>query len=231
MRTHTDEFGAAWERFQASRSLVFVPETLESAWARGRERYLAFLVPVSDPAAVAHIRPIARRVGAVPGVEAYPEDYWHITIKGAGFLVDEPSGPEELSPAALDSAAARAAAVLAGQPPFQVTIGPVNGFPEVVFMEAWDGGEVRRLNTALMEAVPSLPRYPFDGPRFLPHISIARFTSAEGLPQLKSLLAELRQSGPGPSFTVRHIDLICAHLSAAAPTFERLRRYHLTPDT
>jgi len=222
-----DEFDAAWERFQACNSLVFAPDTLESAWARGRDRYVAFLAPVSDPAAVAHIRPIAERVGAIPGLEAYPEDYWHITIKGAGFLVDEPAGPEELSQAALDEAAERAAEVFARQAPFRVTIGLANGFPEVVFMEVRDGGEVRRLNTALMGAIPWLPRYPFDGPRFLPHVSIARFTSAEGLPQLKELLAELRRGGQGPSFTVTHIDLIRARLSAATAAFELMRRYEL----
>ena len=222
------EYDAAWSRFLATDSLTFVPETLESAWAHGRERYLAFLIPVDNAAAVAHLRPIAERVGSIPGVESYPEDYWHITVKGAGFLVDEPSGSDELSVSAVDAAADHAASILDGGEQFKVTLGRANGFPEVVFMEAWDGGDVRRFNTALMERIPALPRYPFDGPRFLPHISIARFTSDEGLPRVKAVLSELRDSPPGPSFTATHIDLISAHLSAAAPTFELLRRYELS---
>lgn len=227
MYAHLDEFAAAWERFQTAQSLVPEPDTLESAWAQGHERYAAFLVPVDDPVVLAHIRPIAQRIREIPGLDPYPEEYYHITIKGAGFLVADPSGPGECTEANLRQRAETAAGVFARQPPFEVTIGPPNAFPEVVFLEAWDNGEVRRLNTALMEAIPSLPAYPFDGQRFLPHISIARFTSHGGLPQLKALLAELRQGGPGPSFTVTHIDLICAHLSPAAPAFERLRRYHL----
>ena len=223
------EYDAAWSSFLTTESLIFVPETVESAWAHGRERYLAFLVPMDNPTAVAHLRPVAKRVGAIPGVESYPEDYWHITIKGAGFLVDQPSGSDELSKTAVDVAADRAATILDGERQFPVTLGRANGFPEVVFIEAWDGGDVRRLNTTLMERIPALPRQPNDGRGFLPHVSIARFVSGEGLPQVKALIRELRDAPPGPTFTVTHIDLIAAHLSAATPTFERVRRYELRP--
>ncbi|HSP54384.1 MAG TPA: 2'-5' RNA ligase family protein [Dehalococcoidia bacterium] len=222
------EFQAAWARFQATGNPVLVPETLESAWAQGRDRFLAFLVPVDNPAVLSHIRAITDRLRSIPGVEPYPKEYYHITIKGAGFLVAEPSNSDECSQSGMEAAAEQAARSLARQPPFRVDIGLPNGFPEVVFMEVWDGGDVRRLNTALMEGLPNLVRYPFDGPRFLPHISIARFTSDEGLAELKAVLADLRNSAAGPAFTVTHIDLICAHLSAAAPTFELLRRYQLS---
>ena len=225
----TPEYDAAWARFQALDRLVLGPETLESAWAHGRERYAALLIPVDDPATVAHIHDVLRHLGEISGVEPYPEPYWHITIKGIGFVAHPATGSDEVSPVHLEAVSRLTADVLARQPRFEVQAGCVSAFAEVVLLEVWDGGHVRELNTRVLEAIPGIIRQPFDGARFLPHISIARFTSDEGLSQLKTVLGKLRQSDPGPSFTVTHVDLISAHLSAAAPTLERLRRYSLTP--
>lgn len=224
------EFDGAWGRFQVLEHLILGPETLESAWAHGRDRYAALLIPVDDPPTVAHIQGILDRIAGIPGVEPYPEPYWHITIKGIGFICDTAAGPDEVSEAQMDSVSDQIGEVLAARPSFEVQAGRVNGFPEVVFIEVWDAGVVRELNMRLLENVPGIIRQPVDGRVFLPHISIARFASDEGLPQLKTVLAELRETPPGPTFTVSYIDLICAHLSAGPPTLERLRRYSLPPD-
>ena len=223
------EYVAAWARFQALDRLVLGPETLESAWAHGRDRYAALLIPVDDPHAVAHIHDALSRSGDIPGVEPYPEPYWHITIKGIGFIADPGTGSDEVSSAHIETVSRLIAETLASQPPFVVQAGRINAFSEVVLLEVWDGGRVRELNTQILDTVPGIIRQPFDGPHFLPHISIARFTSDEGLPRLKTVLAELRGAPPGPSFTVGHADLISAHLSAAVPALELLRRYHLAP--
>lgn len=221
------EFESAWTRFQALDRLILGPETLESAWAHGRDRYAALLIPVDEPATAAYAREVIERLADIPGVEPYPEEYWHITIKGIGFLCDPARGPDEVSDAQMEEVAERLGEIAASERPFDVIAGRVNAFPEVVFIEVWDGGRVRELNMRVLERVPGITRQPFDGPAFLPHISIARFSSEEGLPVLKTRLAEMRRSAPGPAFTVTHLDLICAHLSAGAPVLERLRRYQL----
>jgi predicted RNase H-like nuclease (RuvC/YqgF family) len=62
-------------------------------------------------------------------------------------------------------------------------------------------------------------------------VSIARFRSQEGLGELKETLSRLRSfeslrmSGRG--FEVREVQLISAHLSAAAPTFAVVGAYGL----
>ncbi len=223
----TSSFAQTWARFQALDSVFLLPDTLEAAWARGRTQYLAFLVPIEDDSARRHISRVIARLRDLPGVELYPESYWHITVKGIGFEVPQPAGAEEVSPAGAERIAAAARSLLASQPAFPVELGLPNGFPEVVFMEALDGGSVRSLNTLLLEGVPGLFRYPIDGPVFLPHISIARFSSNDGLPGVKSALAELRAEGPGPSFRARHVQLIRARLSESAPTFEVVADYPL----
>jgi hypothetical protein len=97
------EFEAAWARFQTLDRLVLGPETLESAWAQGRDRYATLLIPVDDPATVAHIHSVLRHLGNIPGVEPYPEPYWHITIKGIGFVSEPATGSDEVSPVHLEA--------------------------------------------------------------------------------------------------------------------------------
>lgn len=222
----SSSFAQTWACFQALDSLLLLPDTLESAWPHGRTQYLAFLVRVEDAAARRHISRVIDRIRGLPGVEPYPQSYWHITIKGIGFEVPYPSSADEVSPAGAERIAAAARAVLAPQPAFQVELGLPNGFPQVVFLEALDGRHVRSLNTRLLE-VPEIIRYPIDGPVFLPHISIARFSSSESLAQLQAALAALREEGPGPSFRVSHVQLIRARLSDEAPTLQVIADYPL----
>lgn len=222
------EFDAAWSRFQAIERLRLIPDTLESEWTRGRDTYLALLIPVDEPAAVSRLRNLARQVEKIPGVEPYPENYWHITIKGIGFDVTNAALPEDVRGSDVPRIAQAARAVFAKQAPFAVRIGLANAFPEVVIAEVWDSLPVRDLNGRLLEAVPGLVRYPFDGTNFLPHMSVARFSSEEGLAELKGTLSRLRGDDPGPGFTVRAVRLIRARLSERAPTFETIETYALT---
>ena len=224
------DFAEAWERFKASQSLRLLQQTQEWEWTRGRADYAAFLFAVSDEAARNHITSRIAQVSSTPGVDPYPEHYWHVTVKGVGFVCDEPWRPDEVSREGLEQLAEDARAALEAVPCFDVTLGLPNAFEEVVFMEVYDGGIVRSLNQRLIETLPGLARYPIDGDAFLPHISIARFDSDEGLAELKGTLAAMRDEGAGPSFRVHDMMLIQAHLTAEAPEFEMVALYNLAGD-
>jgi len=224
------EFDAAWAQFKTLSALRLVPDTLEAEWPRGRDTYLAFLTPVDDPAVVRYLRGVARAIEGIPGVEPYPEDYWHITIKGIGFEARTSAQPEDVSASQVAGGAEAARAVFAGQPSFETQIGLVSAFPEVVLAEVWGSAAVRDLNVRLIEAMPGIVRYSFDGGNFLPHISIARFTSNDGLAQLKEIISGLRDGPAGPAFTVREVHLIRARLSERTPSFETIETYPLTAD-
>lgn len=230
------EFGEAWRRFEASDSVRLLDETLESEWKRGRTDYAAFLIQITDSDVLAHIAAILEAIGGIPGVEPYPEAYWHATIKGVAFMVDEATRDDELSPAEVQRMAEEARPLLERQAAFRAQIRQVNAFAEVVYMEVLDGGVIRMLNQRLLDGIAGIQRQPVDGDYYLPHISIARFSSDEGLSQLKEALARLRDdhsSGPGQTaerrleFTVRDALLIQAHLTSEAPTFETLAAYPL----
>jgi 2'-5' RNA ligase len=227
MDTLQREFDAAWAGFQTLDSLRLLPDTLESEWMRGRDSYLAFLVPVTDPPVVAHLRDAVRSIEGIPGVEPYPEDYWHITVKGIGFEVEAPTQPDDIAYADIAGIAGVAREIFAAQPAFDVGIGPLSAFPEVIFAEVRNSVPVRDLNRRVLEMMPGLVRYLFDGETFLPHISVARFTSNEGLPELKETIARLRDAPPGPTFRIAELQLVRAHLSERAPTLEPIETYEL----
>jgi len=221
------EFDAAWAGFQSLDSLRLVPDTLESEWTRGRDTYLAFLISVDEPDAVSRLRSLVRQIDRIPGVEPYPEAYWHITIKGIGFEVANADRPDDVSASEVQRIAKASNTVFAAQPAFEVRLGLAGAFPEVVIAEVWDNLPVRDLNCRLLETISGVVRYPFDGPNFLPHVSIARFASDEGLRQLKETISRLRDEPPGPAFPVREVRFIRARLSERAPSFETIKTYHL----
>jgi 2'-5' RNA ligase len=183
---------------------------------------------MADAGVISAIERTIEAIADIPGVDPYPAPYWHATVKGVGFVVDEPSREDELSPERLAKLAEEARPVIEATPAFELRLGRPGAFAKVVIMEVLDLGAIRSLNMRLLEAVPGLPRGPFDGAMFLPHVSIARFRSQEGLGELKETLARPRTSPPPEaSFRVREVQLIRAHLSAAAPTFGLLGAYGL----
>jgi 2'-5' RNA ligase len=224
------DFAEAWRRFQGANYLVLSTETLEWEWTRGRTDYAAFLIRVTDAAVRSEIERALAVLEGLPGVDPYPEPYWHATVKGLGFVVDEPGREDELSPARLAELAEQARPMLESTPRFEATAGPAGGFSEVVILEVHDGGVIRALNTRMLESLDVL-RTPVDGPIFLPHISIARFRSQEGMGELKERLRSLRASSEsGPRFEVGEVQLIVAKLvPEEAPTFEVVREYRLGP--
>jgi 2'-5' RNA ligase len=228
MADATAEFEAAWRIFQRTESLRLAEDTLESEWTRGRSEYAAFLVRMTEAGVRACIERTIEAIAGIPGVDPYPEPYWHATVKGVGFVVDEPSGEDELSPERLATMLEEARPQIEATPSFELRLGLPSAFAEVVIMEVLDGGAIRSLNMRLLEALPGLQRNPFDGAMFLPHVSIARFRSQEGLGELKETLSRLRASPPpDASFEVREVQLISAHLSASAPTFAVVGAYAL----
>ncbi len=222
-----DDFDNAWAAFQELSALRLVEETLESEWTRGRDEYLALLIRIDDSGVREYAAGVAERISAIPGVEPYPEAYWHITVKGLGFQTKDATRADDISLTDVQRIAEAARSLFSNAAAFEAEAGCVNAFPEVVFLEVWNSLAVRDLNCRLLERIPGLLCYPFDGSVFLPHISIARFTSSEGLPQLKEVVATLRKQEPGPAISVRHVDLIRARLSDRAPAFELIERYIL----
>jgi 2'-5' RNA ligase len=218
-------FASTWEAFLARDELVLAEDV--SDWARGRAQSLGFSTRVEGASAREYIAGVIERIADIPGVEVFPDWYWHITIKGAGFQVIKRTHDDDVLREDVPKLAGRAKAIFDGTTAFDVQLGPASAFPEAVILEVHDEGAVRALNTHLLEEVDGIGRYPFDGATFLPHVSVARFTSGEGLAALKERLGELRNDGAGPRFQVRRIELVKVWVSEDLPEIETLATYAL----
>jgi 2'-5' RNA ligase len=221
-------FVNAWSAFQRLESLSLADEATEHEFTRGRAQYLAFLIRIEDGPAKKYVRSAQERIAEIPGVDLYPDFYWHMTVKGAGFQVIKRTHQDDVLRSDVPRFAAQAKDLLAREPSFEVRLGALAGFPEVVFVEVHDSGRIRELNTFLSEKLSGVPRYAIDCATFLPHISIARFTSSEGLAQLKKRIASMREEKAGPSFLVRRIEFVKVWLSEATPEFQTLASYNLS---
>ena len=227
MAALASSFDDAWARFQQRDALLIDSDTLDQSWSRGRAQYLTFLVRIEDTAAREHLARAGDRVRNIPGVELYPDWYWHVTVKGVGFQVIKRAQEDDVLREDVSRIARGAAAILSREAAYDAQLGLPNGFPSVVVVELQDGGRTRELNGRLAEGLPQVHRYPGEGDAFLPHISIARFTSNEGLAQLKAALAELRREGPGPSFPIRRVEFVKAWITEEVPELDTLATYQL----
>ena len=240
-------FDDAWVRFVESATVRLASEGPDPAWTAGRAQYLTFLVRPDGRAARDYIERTIERLSVVPGIEPFPDWYWHITIKGAGFQVIKRSHDDDVLRQDVARIAGNARAVLREQPAYHARLGPINAFADVVFLEVHDAGRTRELNAALADGLPQLARYPSDGERFLPHVSIARFTSNEHVDEIKAALAALRSEAPAPapsaslspqrvtlgdraSFPVRRVEFVKAWLSEDPPEFDVLATYALAAE-
>ncbi len=224
-------FDDAWARFQASDSLQLADDTSWWDWTRGRAQFLTFLVRPAGDAARAHLARVVERLASIPGVEPYPDWYWHITVKGAGFQVIKRTHEDDVLRQDVARIAGKARALFAREATFEGQLGLANAFASVVFVEVWDGGRMRELNTRLLAEVPEIARYPIDGEGYLPHISIASFTSSEGLAELKSMLEALRAEGPGPRCSASQVAFVKVWLSEEPPEFDEVAAYPLRDAT
>ena len=220
-------FDDAWAQFQRRDSLRLAGDTLEWEWSRGRAQYLTFLVRMDEPAVRDHLAAVIERIAAIPGIEPYPQPYWHVTVKGVGFQVIKRTRDDEILRADVARLAGKARAILTSRPPYRASLGLANGFAGVVLVEVIDGGGTAALNSLLLDGLDELTGAPIDAAGFLPHISIARFTSNAGLDELKATLALLREEPPGPEITVQRVELVKAWLSEEAPDLETLASYTL----
>lgn len=227
----SSSFDDAWSSFQSLEELRLTGDPVEMSRTRGRARYLAFLIRIEDIQAREHLAAIAQRLAHIPGVEPFPEHYWHITVKGAGFQVIKRVHADDILRTDVPSIVSAAREALATEEAFDTRLGLVNGFPDAIFVEIHDAGRTHHLNERLADGLPDLHRSAFDGERFLPHVSIARFTSNDGLPELKALLAEMRSEGIGPRVPVRRVEFIQTWLIPdEVAEFDTIATFPLLPE-
>jgi len=156
---------------------------IKDDWVKGRSKYLTFLIRVEDKGIVRKILEVQNKLLKFSCVDTFPRQYFHITVKGCGFLAELRTYEDDVLLDALPKIIDQAKSILQKFKKFRVFLSKLNLFPDVVFVQVYDEGRIGELNKAL-QSITGIVRMDFDYPNFLPYISIAQFQSSQEFDRL-----------------------------------------------
>ncbi len=157
-----------------------------------------FVIPVDDAAVSSRLQGIVSRLEATGCVNAFPPEYWHITIVPPVTLTGgDPTPPRLLPMSFIAEALEKGRKVAQSLGPFDVAIRGLNAFRDVLVAVPYDGGRALELSRLLRSAIPELPeRYP-DGHEPLPHISLTQYGREDRLGEIVELIQRERDTDIG----------------------------------
>lgn len=233
-------FEGTWEQF----TQLSVTQDSLALEKRGVRRwlmlpYLAFLVPVDDPAIRAQLTAWQEVFRPWMDYDPQPADRLHVTLHYVGGLRNRSWVllPHSWKRAALPRLADQTHAILQRFEPFTIEIGPLNAFANVLFAEVHDPDNcLRLLRAKLQRALPLRARPPRMWP-FLPHVTLG-YWGRQRVQPLISALAPYRDVKPlvlhvtRVTFTIytRDIDNLDRDVLKTADE-EIIAEYHLDEST
>ena len=202
-----EEYNLVWERRYQTPDIL--ESWVENNWAHGRKQYLTFLIKVKDDAVIERVKEIQTELSKYTCVEPFPPEYFHISIKGVGFLVPQKTEKDEITTDDIPRIIREAKNRLKEYTPFEMKLEHLNNFVSAIVVQAHDGGVVRHIHENLAE-IPGFIKASYY-PGYLPHLSIAQYKSAEEYTEFIKHLEQKRNTKVG-HIKVDKIQLIIAHL-------------------
>ena len=90
-----EEYNLVWEKRNQTPDVT--ENWVKNNWALGRNQYLTFLIKVNDDAIIERVKEIQSELSQFTCVDPFPPEYFHISIKGAGFLVPQKTEKDEIT--------------------------------------------------------------------------------------------------------------------------------------
>jgi 2'-5' RNA ligase len=184
-------FEEAWTWFSEGGGLEAVEERRE-ALTQGRAQFLSFQAPMTDRAVAALAEAVHDAAHGVEGVVLVPREQLHLTIRAVGFQVLSVQRADDVTRESIASTANYAASALKAMPPVDVTVGPVNVFPDALVLEVRHDGALDVLRERLSAIVESPDPFPV----FLPHVTVATWSAGVDEPSLRQVAMKLRELEP-----------------------------------
>ncbi len=224
---NANSYLAIWERFC---HLRWTEDSLAEE-RRGWRRWLqfpivAFLIPLDDPAVRKQLQGWQQALASWLAYAPQPAQHLHITLHIVGRVNPLPwlPLPRIWRRRDLDRLAERARSLVQATDAFEVGIGPLNAFPNVLFAEVQDDtGCLRALRTGLRRALPSRARPSRRWP-FVPHVTLG-YWGRQPVAPLVAALTPFRQAAPLP-LRVERVRLTIYALDEKAHRAELLHATH-----
>ena len=175
-----EEYNLVWEKRNQTPDVT--ENWVKNNWALGRNQYLTFLIKVNDDAIIERVKEIQSELSQFTCVDPFPPEYFHISIKGAGFLVPQKTEKDEITKNEIPRIIREARTRLKKYSPFEMNLENLNNFVSAIVVQAHDGGVVRHIHETLGE-IPGFIKASYY-PGYLPHLSIAQYKSADEYTEL-----------------------------------------------
>lgn len=184
-----EAFRNIWQALrQHDRVLQGAPEPSE--WQDRADQFAMCVIPVPHaPEILRALEPLREALGSYSHVRLYTDDQLHIPIQELGFIVDQPTKPDETSFSRITDFARHAAVPVTDFPAFRVEIGGFNSFLDVSFLDVIDDGWCYRLHHRLRDFVPCQLDDTF---AYLPHVVLGDYTTTTELGSFPAKMAPWR---------------------------------------
>lgn len=179
-----------WEQFTR---LDYTTDSLKNERRRLRRwrllPYIAFIIPIDDPAVVAQLTAWQTALSPWLAYEPQPAERLHLTLNHIGGLRRSlwRTLPYTWHRQALPRLADRVDSTIRAFGAFDILIGPLNAFPNVLFAEVQDHNDcLRRLRATVRRALPLSARPPSPW-AYLPHVTLGHWGHQPAAPVVKVL--------------------------------------------
>lgn len=167
-----------------------------------RTDFANFVVQVESQELTESLAEIQDEISDIHCVDPVPRNYFHVTVKLGGFIVDDPEEDDELSEEDLDRIASSARDIISSHEGFAVDVGKLNLFPNAVFAEVHDhSGRLEELHDELARFDELMPSHH----DYLPHITLCHLQNQNGFQELVDRLEEARNR----SFGTLEVEEVC----------------------
>lgn len=214
MKSMDEKFSELWEKRHS-----IEPDTDKWEPYSGFDSHLVFLKRVKDEEILNKIEEVQNDLSNFESYLKFPEYYLHITVKVWKFLSEFESSEERIEETVQELQKS-----ISGIEKFETRLKGLNLFPDVVFIQAWEGN-ISRLNRKILNLL-EFEKTQRDYPNFIPHYAIGTFKDKE-IDTLLDKIAEYRDLDFGDlmfeDFELVRVDW----KDTKFPEFETLETFHL----
>lgn len=168
-----------------------------------RRDFYTCLIKIEDEKIIEKLNKVQKDISDFDCVNNVPEEYLHITVKLAGFMVENPTEDDEIQESGLEQVVSQARKIGRNTAPFEVKIRNINLFPTAIFAEIHENNRLKELNKEFQD-IDECMDAPHD---YIPHITISHFQNDQDFGELVEKLEEIREQNLG-SLTVEEIYLV-----------------------
>jgi len=236
---YEERYETTWSRFLRLNWTVDSFAQGRHGWRRWLLRpVIAFIVPIMDATVIEQLAGWQSAMRPWLAYDPLEGERLHITVHLVGSLRSRfglPT-PHSWSRQGLRALAARAGDVIQSFSSFELQLGPLNAFPNVLFVEVQDNCCLRLLRARLLRALPLRAR-PLRPWPYLPHVTLG-FWGRQAAQPVREALAPFRSVEP-ITLRVTTLEFTIYHLETGALTSripnqareEVIATYTLTPKT